>query len=101
MSAQQRKISIAGTNPGEHVKYIELAVTTSTIGTMPFSAYSAFGETYSAAPRVLGTNGDDPEATVTAKCTTTGITIWVRSDTRINLPDGTVLASAAVIGVLA
>jgi hypothetical protein len=101
MSAQQKKISFAGTNPGEHCKYIELSVTTSTIGTMPFSAYSAFGETYGAAPRVLGCNGDDPEATVTAKCTTTGITIWVRSDTRTNLPDGVVLASAFIHGALA
>lgn len=101
MAAQQKKIGIAGTAPGSHIKYVELTVTTSTTGTLPFSAYTAFGETYAAAPIVLGVNGDDPDAIVTAKATTTGVTIWVSAATRINLPDGPVLASALVYGALA
>jgi hypothetical protein len=99
--AHQKKISIAGTSPGEHIKHINLPVTCSTVGTMPFSLYSAFGETYSAAPKVIGCNGDDPEATVTAKCSTTGITIYVRSDTRTNLPDGVVNCEVTIHGQLA
>lgn len=101
MAAQQRKIGIGGTIPGTHVKYVELSVTCSTIGTLPFSAYSAFGETYAAAPLVMGCNTvTDPDAIVSAAPTTTGVTLYVTSSTRINLPDGVVLASALLYGAL-
>lgn len=102
MAAQQTKIGIAGTVPGSHVKYVELSVTCSTVGTLPFSAYTAFGQTYAAAPLVLGTNTvTDPDAQVSAAPTTTGVTLYVTSSTRINLPDGVVLASALLYGALA
>lgn len=102
MAAQQKKIAIAGTNPGTHVKYVELTVTTATTGTLPFSAYTAFGDTYAAAPIVLGCNTvTDPDAMVSAAPTTTGVTLYVTSSTRINLPDGPVLASCLLYGALA
>lgn len=102
MAAQQRKIGIGGTIPGTHVKYVELSVTCSTIGTLPFSAYTAFGETYGAAPIVIGTNTvTDPDAIVSAAPTTTGVTLFVTSSTRAFLPDGVVLASALLYGALA
>lgn len=102
MTAQQTKIGIAGTVPGSHVKYVELSVTCSTVGTLPFSAYTAFGQTYAAAPLVLGVNTvTDPDAQVSAAPTTTGVTLYVTSSTRINLPDGVVLASALLYGALA
>jgi len=102
MAAQQKKIGIAGTIPGTHIKYVELTVTTSTTGTLPFSAYTAFGDTYAAAPIVLGAHTvTDPDAQVSAAPTTTGVTLYVTSSTRINLPDGPVLASCLVYGALA
>lgn len=103
MAAQQSKIGIAGTAPGSHVKYVELTVTCSTVGTLPFSAYTAFGETYATGfPIVLGCNTvTDPDAQVSAAPTTTGVTLFVTSSTRINLPDGAVLASALLYGALA
>jgi hypothetical protein len=102
MAAQQKKIGLAGTVPGTHVKYVELTVTTSTVGTLPFSAYTAFGETYGAAPLVLGCNTvTDPDAIVSAAPTTTGVTIFVSAATRTSLPDGPVLASCLVYGALA
>lgn len=102
MAAQQKKIGIAGTIPGTHVRYVELSITCSTVGTLPFSAYSAFGETYESAPIVLGGNCvTDPDAIVNAAPTTTGVTIYVTAGTRTSLPDGTVLASTLVYGPLA
>lgn len=102
MAAQQNKIGIAGTVPGSHVRYVELSVTCSTVGTLPFSAYSAFGQTYAPAPIVLGVNTvTDPDAIVSAAPTTTGVTLYVTSSTRTNLPDGVVLASALLYGALA
>jgi hypothetical protein len=101
MAAQQKKIGIGGTIPGTHCKYVELTVTCSTVGTLPFSAFTAFGETYAAAPIVLGANTvTDPDAIVSAAPTTTGVTLFVTSSTRTNLPDGPVLASALLYGAL-
>lgn len=102
MATQQKKIGIGGTIPGTHVKYVELSVTCSTVGTLPFSAYTAFGESYAAAPIVLGRNcATDPDAVVNAAPTATGVTIYVTAATRISLPDGVVLASALLYGALA
>jgi len=72
------------------------------VGTLPFSAYTAFGQTYGAAPLVLGCNTvTDPDAIVSAAPTTTGVTLFVTSSTRTNLPDGVVLASTLLYGDLA
>lgn len=103
MAAQQKKIGIAGTIPGTHVKYVELTITSSTIGTLPYSAYTAFGETYDTGyPLVLGTNTvTDPDAITSAAPTTTGVTLYLTAATRTSLPDGAVLVSALLYGKLA
>lgn len=98
---EQKKISIAGTAPGEHIKTIELTITTTTVTNSTFSAYTAFGETYDAAPRVIGTNCSDPQGLVNGAPTATGVTIYVYGITTSALPDGTVAARVTLHGRLA
>jgi hypothetical protein len=98
--AHRRDSGIATKETGQNIMDIQIPITTTSVPGA-HCAYCAFGKTYEAAPKVIGLNPNTPRACISARTTTTGITIWVSSEVTGGLPDGTLTVDAVVKGDLA
>lgn len=96
-----KDIGLAYTDTGLNAKFVEDDITAVSLPATDMCVRVEFGQTYDAAPKVMGTNCDTVGVTVMAETDTTGITLHAHSDVTGNAPDGALTVSALVIGNLA
>jgi hypothetical protein len=98
--AHIKTLGFSSSEPGTCDLHISIPLILTSIAGTVVSAYTAFGQTFNAAPDVVGTNCITTGADISAAPTTTGVTLYAYQAST-DAPDATVECTTYLKGKLA